>query len=113
MQLETDKKFIGKIIKDFRKMKNLTQFELAEKIGINEKQISRIEVGLNCPTYITFAKLVEILDINIELFIKNNKESDNMLVQELYHMIKNLSENEIKMYIDIINNIKKNIDNLK
>ena len=113
MQLETDKKVIGKIIKEFRKIKNLTQFELAERVGINEKQVSRIEVGLNCPTYITFAKLVEILDIDINLFIKNNKESDNMLVQELYYMIKNLNDSEIKMYINIFKNIQNNIRELK
>ena len=55
MILETDKKIIGNKFKEYRKSKQLTQFELAEKVGLNEKQISRIEAGLNYPTYLTKA----------------------------------------------------------
>lgn len=50
MILENDKKIIGNKFKEYRKSKQLTQFELAEKVGLNEKQISRIEAGLNYPT---------------------------------------------------------------
>ena len=65
MILETDKKIIGNKFKEYRKSKQLTQFELAEKVGLNEKQISRIEAGLNYPTYLTFVKLLDVLDVNI------------------------------------------------
>ena len=40
MLLETDKALLGKKFKHYRKMKKKTQFKLAEKVGLNEKQIS-------------------------------------------------------------------------
>ena len=42
-----DKKFIGNVIKTFRKKSKIKQSELAEKIGISEKHLSKIETGKN------------------------------------------------------------------
>ena len=39
-----DKYFIGRKIKSFRKKRGLTQAELAEKIDLSEKHISKISV---------------------------------------------------------------------
>lgn len=40
---------IGKFIKEMRKNKNLTQEELAEKLGVNNRTVSRWENGKNMP----------------------------------------------------------------
>ena len=42
--------FIGKKIKEQRKRLGLSQFELAELVDVHEKQIYRIETGLNTPS---------------------------------------------------------------
>ena len=42
---------IGKFILDCRKKKNLTQEQLAEKIGVTSKSISRWENGKTMPDY--------------------------------------------------------------
>lgn len=96
MLLETDKAIIGKKFREYRKSKHLTQFELAEKVGLNEKQISRIEAGLNYPTYLTFVKLI-----------------NNPLQDEVIHLIKNASEAELKVYIDVLKSLKKNFKNFQ
>ena len=96
MLLETDKAIIGKKFREYSKSKHLTQFELAEKVGLNEKQISRIEAGLNYPTYLTFVKL-----------------TNNPLQDEVIHLIKNASEAELKMYIDVLKSLKKNFKNFQ
>ena len=83
MLLETDKALLGKKFKHYRKMKKMTQFKLAEKVGLNEKQISRIESGLNYPTYITFVKLIEVLEIDINYFSKDK----NALIKRLFVII--------------------------
>ena len=42
-----DKYFIGRKIKSFRKKRGLTQAELAEKIDLSEKHISKIEASIH------------------------------------------------------------------
>ena len=40
---------IGKFIADCRKQKNLTQMQLAEKLGITDKAVSKWERGVAMP----------------------------------------------------------------
>ena len=42
---------IGKFISKCRKQNNLTQDQLAEKLGVSNKTISRWENGINMPDY--------------------------------------------------------------
>lgn len=110
MRLETDKKILGQIIRKYRKMKNYTQFQLAELVGLNEKQISRIEAGQNYPTYITFAKLIEALEIKLEDITSQDKENPK---QNIENMLKNSSELEYSMYFDILKSVKSNLNLIK
>jgi len=109
MLFETDKIVIGKKFKAYRKSKQLTQFELAEKVGLNEKQISRIEAGLNYPTYLTFIKLVEVLDINIADFSVTGPVSVNPMMDEISHIIKMANEVELKTYLEVLKTLRKNL----
>ena len=110
MRLETDKKILGLIIRKYRKMKNYTQFQLAELVGLNEKQISRIEAGQNYPTYITFAKLIEALEIKLEDITSQDKENPK---QNIENILKNSSELEYSMYFDILKSVKSNLNLIK
>lgn len=109
MLLITDKKIIGEKFKQYRKQMGLTQFQLAELVGLNEKQISRIEAGQNYPTYVTFAKLIQVLQINISEFSTTSKTSPNKVLEELMKLIKKSNDYELKIYCDVIKSIKKNL----
>ncbi|MBQ2983959.1 MAG: helix-turn-helix transcriptional regulator [Candidatus Gastranaerophilales bacterium] len=91
-------------------MKNYTQFQLAELVGLNEKQISRIEAGQNYPTYITFAKLIEALEIKLEDITSQDKENPK---QNIENILKNSSELEYSMYFDILKSVKSNLNLIK
>lgn len=65
-------------IKEFREEMQLTQKELAEKIGNVQRNISNWENGTSEPDCETILKLSEIFDISIdELFGKNTSISNN------------------------------------
>ena len=69
---------IGKFIAEQRKKKKLTQEQLAERLGINNRTISRWENGINMPDASLYKKICEILEISIEELIngeKTNKEN--------------------------------------
>ena len=58
-----DKEFIGNKIKEFRKKAKLTQAQLAEKIGLSETHMSKIETGTNTPTLENFLRIAEVLNL--------------------------------------------------
>ncbi len=102
-----NKKFIGEKIKQQRKRLKLTQFELAERVGIHEKQLSRIEAGLHYPSLENFIKILRVLKINLCEF-EENKEI-NPLKDDIFQLINESSDNELKIYKDIILSIKRNL----
>lgn len=59
--------FTGQIIEDARKKANMTQAELAEKIGTNKSYISRVESGKTEPKVSTFYRMVSALGLTVEL----------------------------------------------
>ena len=57
--------FTGQIIEE--KKANMTQAELAEKIGTNKSYISRVETGKTEPKVSTFYRIASALGLNVEL----------------------------------------------
>lgn len=94
---------IGKFITTCRKEKNLTQEELAEKLNVSNKSVSRWENGKNMPDYSVLNDLCNILDININELLsgeKDNKETIenlDMILKEYYKMKK--QKERLKMLI--------------
>ncbi|MBQ8459180.1 helix-turn-helix transcriptional regulator [bacterium] len=97
-----DKKYIAKKIKEYRKKLGVTQAELAEKIDIGTKQISRIEVGDFYPSLNTFFKIVETLNIDLNEFITNTPNEKNKTRKKLINIIYNASEEELHFYDRLI-----------
>jgi len=52
------------MIKKYRKIRGLTQEQLAEMIDISTRQIQRLEKGTDVPSFTTLQKLVIILNIS-------------------------------------------------
>ena len=79
---------IGKFISTKRKEKNLTQEELAEKLLITDRAVSKWERGLSLPDADKMLDLCNILDINVnELLIgeenmkDEKKKTDELLIE--------------------------------
>ena len=94
-----DQKKIGKFIQERRKIKELTQVELADKLGVSNRTISSWENGNSLPDYSMFQDLCNELDISINELLSGEK-----LTEENYQ--KKLEENFVST-IDY-NNKKRN-----
>lgn len=81
-------------IKFYREAKNLTQEQLAEKIGINSKSLSTIECGQNYVTAQTLENISTALDISIKKFFDFEEEySNNIKIKDkLFELINNNEE---------------------
>lgn len=111
-----DRKFIAKKIKEYRLKRGLTQAELAEKIDISTKQISRIELGDFYPSLSTFFKIIEILNINMSNFVIDTPQDNNRTRVKLIKTLYNASDEELLFYDrlltfanDEVAELKKNI----
>lgn len=93
-----DKKYIARKIKEYRLMRGMTQAELAEKIDIGTKQISRIEVAEFYPSLGTFFKIAEALNMDLSEFVTQNPLSENKIRQKLINIIYAASEEELGFY---------------
>ncbi|MFN6563433.1 MAG: helix-turn-helix domain-containing protein [Nostoc sp. ChiSLP01] len=59
----------GRKLRQIRRLKNLTQQQLAEATGISVEFLSNIERGINAPSFDTLEKLVEVLNVSyVDLF---------------------------------------------
>lgn len=87
-------KAVGLLIKSHRKQAGLTQFELAEKIGIDEKQVGKIERGIHYPSVPTFLKLIKLFEININEFYRDEMHSVSTQESKLLRLIHGFSPKE-------------------
>ncbi len=91
----------GKFIAKLRKEKNMTQQELAEKMGVSINAVSKWERGLSFPDVSLYKRLCEELDINIEELINGEKDkSDEAKEKAIISTIK--ETNKIKNNIKIL-----------
>lgn len=70
---------IGKFIQSKRKEKGLTQKELAEKLGVTDKAVSKWERGLGCPDVSILEILAKELDTSILEILKGRIIEDEII----------------------------------
>lgn len=73
---------IGNFIAELRKEKNMTQEQLAEKLGVSNKSISRWENGTTMPDYSLLKDICNELDTNINELMSGEKiEKENYITK--------------------------------
>lgn len=101
------KKGLGDNIKLLRKMKGITQEQLAELIEVDQRQLARIEAGESFATAETLEKISENLNVSIKILfnienIENDKntldaiDSYNANYKKLNSIIKKIASNNNK-----------------
>lgn len=70
------KKTLGTMIAELRKQHGMTQLELAEKMGVTDKAVSKWERDLSCPDINSLPNLAQILGVSVEELMQVKKEAD-------------------------------------
>ena len=73
-----DRMAYGERIKRLRTGRELTQEQLAEKIKVSSRTVSRWETGSNMPDISLLAELAELYDVSIPEIIDGERKSENM-----------------------------------
>lgn len=81
---------IGRFIADRRKKASLTQMQLAEKLGITDKAVSKWERGIAMPDSSIMLELCDTLDISVnellsgeKIDMENNNQKNEKLLLEM------------------------------
>ena len=69
------KKTLGTMIAELRKQHGMTQLELAEKMNVTDKAVSKWERDLSCPDVNSLPKLAEILGVSVDELMQSKKEA--------------------------------------
>ncbi|MBQ9487372.1 MAG: helix-turn-helix transcriptional regulator [Selenomonadaceae bacterium] len=99
--------YIGMRIQYFRKMRNLTQAQLAEKVSINKNYLSQIESGstskaISLPLLIQISKALDV-ELSILVELKDMEKSIKEIRQQL---------DEIKSFFDEVKRLNSDLDDM-
>ncbi|MBR1640076.1 MAG: helix-turn-helix transcriptional regulator [Treponema sp.] len=96
---------IGQQIRKFRKLRNISQEQLAEKIDISTTHMSHIETGSTKLSLPVLVKISEELKISTDEILFGEK--DNSIQNNLPDILKNCSLEELEIITEIIKSMKK------
>lgn len=102
---------LGLKIRQLRKARGLTQEQLAEKLDIDNKHLSKIEKGDHKPTYKLILKLAEVLQINIYDFsgLDVKPETDQTYLKSLKILNSAKNSKEKEYYLEALKHAQKGL----
>lgn len=102
---------IGQRIRKFRKAVNLSQEELAEKVGISVTHMSHIETGntkLSLPVLVDIAKVLSVQ--TDELIYDIPQITKSSVKHEISEILDSCSSQEMYILADILKAVKTSLD---
>ena len=72
--MTTLRKKFGKRLRQIRRYKDLTQEQLAERVGVSVEFIGYIERGQSAPSFETLEKIAEVLEVEVGEFFQSPKD---------------------------------------
>lgn len=104
----------GNRLRELRKAKGYTQQALAEKAGIDEKHLSRVENGKYFPTHATLNKLLNALDTSIDeagLNLEEVKINNNPIMAKALQILNSAKDDkELSCYLDSLKATQKALE---
>lgn len=80
--------FLGENIQTIRKHRGMKQQELADAIGINMQSLSKIERGVNFPTFDTLEKIMDVLGVTPNELLSGEWKFVNHAEKEVCQFLK-------------------------
>ena len=69
---------IGRLLQEFRKEKGLTQEQLAERMGVARRTVSRWETGSNMPDLDILMELADLYAVDLREILSGERKSERM-----------------------------------
>ena len=79
-------KTFGEMISSLRREKNMPQNDLADKMNVTDKAVSKWERNLSCPDINSIPKLAEILGVSVEKLLNAQTKQENSKVEDIINI---------------------------
>lgn len=103
---------VGARIKYLRRMKEISQEELALKAGINPAYFGQVERGLKCPTVDTIYKIAKAMDVSPAEFLRSEELQDfsEDQVKRLQCLLSRVPAEKLEQVLQIVESITDLLD---
>ena len=99
---------IGNVIREYRKKKNITQEEMANRLGVTAPAVNKWENGNSQPDIMLLAPIARLLDINLDTLLSFEEE---LGVKEISGIIKEMDRKlKLERYEDVFQWAKGKIE---
>ena len=93
---------IGEVIRKYRKSKNMTQEDMAKRLGVTTPAVNKWEKGVTQPDIMLLAPIARLLDITLDTLLSFHdeltEEEINGIVKEMDEKFENESYEEVFQY---------------
>lgn len=100
------KKDFGLRLKELRTKKGITQYQLAEMVGVDPKHMSHIETGRSFPKADLIEKFAKALNLDYtKLFKTEHLQDKELLLKQINLSLQKASEDELRNIYKIISSL--------
>ncbi|HEY3054194.1 MAG TPA: helix-turn-helix transcriptional regulator [Thermoanaerobaculia bacterium] len=89
---------VGRKIRQLRRQRKLTQVELAERIGIHQSDLSRMEQGEYKVGLDTLLKILQTFDLSIGDFFDESNRTESVI--DRFKTLSPAAQKEVESFID-------------
>ncbi|MCM1179633.1 MAG: helix-turn-helix domain-containing protein [Clostridium sp.] len=94
---------IGEVIRQYRKKKNMTQEEMAKRLGVSTPAVNKWEKGVTQPDIMLLAPIARLLGITLETLLsfqeELTQEEINRLIEEVDRRLEQEDYREVFRYV--------------
>ena len=104
------REFLGKRIKEARKLAKMTQEKLAERVNISTVFLGEIERGNKMPSIPVFISIAEALGVSCDFLLRDSVDTGAVFINnEITEKLNGLSAKQRKAVLEIVNAYIKNL----
>lgn len=108
--MKETKILLGERIRELRKNRGLTQEQFAELIDVEQKHVSRLELGKSFPTLERLEKISDALQVPLrDIFDFVHLSNQETRTSSIEDMMKRLNEENQKIAFKVFNGIIKSL----
>ncbi len=104
---------IGEKIRGYRKAKNLSQENLAERVGISVTHLSHIETGNTKLSLPVFVAIAQALEIQTDDLLNDHPSGRAVALGELSAVLDSCSTVQVRVLTDLVKDTKKILEKHK
>jgi transcriptional regulator with XRE-family HTH domain len=106
--MKSTKQLLGGRIKELRRGMDLSQDQLSEKIGVDPKHLSRIELGKSFPYMETLEAIAEALKVDLkDLFDFSHLEVQPVDKKEIEALLTDVNPDKLLLIYKVVKSIVK------